>query len=122
MSDFESEEMGWRYWVDAMTMTTSSTDHREGVVTKDSCPGDICVGQYFELFGTSMPGIMSTGCLNVPRSRLSTWWIISPSKLRVGGFGCGFSTACKLVLYLSMTSNCSFCVCERLDDPYGFST
>ena len=37
MSDFESEEMGWRYWVDAMT--TSNTDHREGEETKDSCPG-----------------------------------------------------------------------------------
>ena len=28
MSDFESEEMGWRYRVDAITI--SPTDHREG--------------------------------------------------------------------------------------------
>lgn len=49
MSDFESEEMGWRYWVDAMT--TSKPDYREGGETKTSCPRVICVGQCSELFG-----------------------------------------------------------------------
>lgn len=47
MSDFESEEMGWRYWVDAVT--TSTTDHREGGETKNICPGNICVVQYSEV-------------------------------------------------------------------------
>ena len=49
MSDFESEEMGWRYWVDAMT--TSNPKHREGGKMKTSCPEVICVGQCSGLFG-----------------------------------------------------------------------
>lgn len=55
MSDFESEEMGWRYWVDAMT--TSNRDHREGEETKDSYPGASVSVKNFELFGTFMWGI-----------------------------------------------------------------
>ena len=37
MSDFESEEMGWRYRVDALT--TSATRYREGGIIRKSCPG-----------------------------------------------------------------------------------
>ena len=37
MSDFESEEMGWRHWMDALT--TSATRHREGDIIGNLGPG-----------------------------------------------------------------------------------
>ena len=52
MSDFESEEMGWRYRVDALT--TSATGHREGEQQDNYVQGHFGALQYCEVFSTSM--------------------------------------------------------------------
>lgn len=124
MSDFESEEMGWRYRVDALT--TSATRHREREKQGNCVRGYCCALQCCEVPSTSRRWIMWTVrliCPNVCRVRLSTCrrvtWLLM---LRAGVFGHHFSTTCKLLPYPPRSLNCIVCVCECLDIPCGFST
>ena len=73
MSDFESEEMGRRYWLDALT-TSATSGTEKGESQENRNQGYSYALQYSEAYGTSMRWIKWTvrlNCLNVCRMRLS---------------------------------------------------